>query len=66
MTTQHRFPSLVEIPKNSRSAMTGTTTLTTAHNKTAHANGIDVHHLDVGSGRPLLLLHGGMVSTNPI
>ena len=46
--------------------MTGSTTLTTAHSKTAHANGIDIHYLDVGSGRPLLLLHGGMVSTNPI
>ena len=46
--------------------MTGSTTLSTAHSKTAHANGIDIHYLDVGSGRPLLLLHGGMVSTNPI
>ena len=31
-----------------------------------HANGIDIHYLDQGEGEPLVLLHGGMVSTNPI
>ena len=31
-----------------------------------HANGIDIHYVEVGAGRPLVLLHGGMVSTNPI
>src|ERR1700750_2367957 len=31
-----------------------------------HANGIDIHYLDEGEGTPLVLLHGGMVSTNPI
>jgi pimeloyl-ACP methyl ester carboxylesterase len=31
-----------------------------------HANGIDVHCLDQGEGEPLVLLHGGLVSTNPI
>jgi pimeloyl-ACP methyl ester carboxylesterase len=30
------------------------------------ANGIDVHCVEAGEGEPLLLLHGGMVSTNPI
>lgn len=30
------------------------------------ANGIDIHYLDQGEGEPLVLLHGGMVSTNPI
>jgi pimeloyl-ACP methyl ester carboxylesterase len=30
------------------------------------ANGIRVHYVDRGDGPPLLLLHGGMVSTNPI
>jgi pimeloyl-ACP methyl ester carboxylesterase len=30
------------------------------------ANGIDIHYLDQGEGQPLVLLHGGMVSTNPI
>ena len=30
------------------------------------ANGIDIHYVDQGQGPPLLLLHGGMVSTNPI
>ena len=31
-----------------------------------HANGIDIHYLDHGNGDPLVLLHGGVVSTNPI
>lgn len=31
-----------------------------------HANGIDVHCVEAGQGEPLLLLHGGVVSTNPI
>jgi len=31
-----------------------------------HANGIDIHYLEAGAGTPLILLHGGLVSTNPI
>lgn len=47
--------------------MTDTTTApATMQGRTAHANGIDIHYLDAGDGPPLLLLHGGMVSTNPI
>ena len=34
--------------------------------KTVHVNGIDIHYLERGTGAPLLLLHGGMVTTNPI
>jgi pimeloyl-ACP methyl ester carboxylesterase len=30
------------------------------------ANGIDIHYVEQGQGEPLVLLHGGMVSTNPI
>lgn len=30
------------------------------------ANGIDIHYAEAGTGRPLVLLHGGVVSTNPI
>ena len=30
------------------------------------ANGIDIHYVQAGQGVPLILLHGGMVSTNPI
>ncbi|MGA7672067.1 MAG: alpha/beta hydrolase [Nitrolancea sp.] len=30
------------------------------------ANGIDVHYYEAGSGPDLLLIHGGMVSANPI
>jgi pimeloyl-ACP methyl ester carboxylesterase len=31
-----------------------------------HANGIDIYYVEAGQGDPLLLLHGGVVSTNPI
>ena len=34
--------------------------------KTVRANGIDIHYLERGTGAPLVLLHGGMVTTNPI
>lgn len=30
------------------------------------ANGIDMYYVEAGAGEPLVLLHGGMVSTNPI
>jgi pimeloyl-ACP methyl ester carboxylesterase len=30
------------------------------------ANGIDIHYVQAGQGVPLILLHGGLVSTNPI
>jgi pimeloyl-ACP methyl ester carboxylesterase len=41
-------------------------TPTTAEARSVRANGIDIHYLEQGEGEPLLLLHGGMVSTNPI
>jgi pimeloyl-ACP methyl ester carboxylesterase len=31
-----------------------------------HANGTDIHYVEAGEGEPLLLLHAGLVSTNPI
>jgi pimeloyl-ACP methyl ester carboxylesterase len=31
-----------------------------------HANGIDIHYVEAGEGEPLILLHGGVVSTNLI
>ena len=34
--------------------------------RSVHANGIDIHYLEAGEGEPLVLLHGGVVSTNPI
>ena len=34
--------------------------------KTVRANGVDIHYLERGTGVPLVLLHGGMVTTNPI
>ena len=39
---------------------------TARHGQRVRANGIDIHYLEQGEGEPLLLLHGGMVSTNPI
>src|SRR6476619_4454537 len=30
------------------------------------ANGIDIHYVEAGAGEPLVLLHQGMVSTNPL
>lgn len=34
--------------------------------RTVRANGIDIHVLERGTGAPLVLLHGGMVTTNPL
>jgi pimeloyl-ACP methyl ester carboxylesterase len=42
------------------------TTRTTAEGRTVHANGIDIHYLEQGEGDTLVLLHGGIVSTNPL
>jgi pimeloyl-ACP methyl ester carboxylesterase len=39
---------------------------TTSQGQSVRANGIDIHYLDQGVGEPLVLLHGGVVSTNPI
>jgi pimeloyl-ACP methyl ester carboxylesterase len=39
---------------------------TVAQSHYVSANGIDIHYRDAGDGEPLVLLHGGMVSTNPI
>ena len=40
--------------------------ITASRGQSVHANGIDIHYLDQGNGDPLVLLHGGVVSTNPI
>jgi pimeloyl-ACP methyl ester carboxylesterase len=34
--------------------------------KYVDANGIDIHYREAGSGPPLVLLHGGVVSSNPL
>jgi pimeloyl-ACP methyl ester carboxylesterase len=46
--------------------MTATADLPQTEARSVHANGIDIHYLDAGEGEPLVLLHGGLVSTNPI
>ena len=37
---------------------------TIEHGNVVRANGIDIHYLERGSGRPLVLLHGGLVSSS--
>jgi pimeloyl-ACP methyl ester carboxylesterase len=46
--------------------MNAQTTHIGAEARSVRANGIDIHYLEQGDGEPLILLHGGMVSTNPI
>jgi len=46
--------------------MTATADLPQTATRSVHANGIDIHYLEAGTGEPLVLLHGGVVSTNPI
>jgi pimeloyl-ACP methyl ester carboxylesterase len=46
--------------------MTVAAELAQSESRVVHANGIDIHYLEAGEGEPLVLLHGGMVSTNPI
>jgi len=46
--------------------MTATADLPQTEARSLHANGIDIHYLEAGEGEPLVLLHGGVVSTNPI
>ena len=42
------------------------TTSTTRGGAKVRANGIDIHYVEQGTGTPLVLLHGGFVSTGPI
>jgi pimeloyl-ACP methyl ester carboxylesterase len=46
--------------------MTATADLPQTEPRSVYANGIDIHYLEAGEGEPLVLLHGGVVSTNPI
>jgi pimeloyl-ACP methyl ester carboxylesterase len=46
--------------------MTVTAELPQTESRSVHANGIDIHYVEAGEGEPLVLLHGGVVSTNPI
>jgi pimeloyl-ACP methyl ester carboxylesterase len=43
-----------------------TTTATDIRTGSVRANGIDIHYVETGQGDPLVLLHGGMVSTSPV
>src|SRR6185369_1401258 len=44
--------------------MTNTTSSVGPQGKRVRANGVDIHYVDGGSGVPLLLLHGGLMSTS--
>jgi pimeloyl-ACP methyl ester carboxylesterase len=46
--------------------MTVTADLSQTESRFVHANGIDIHSLEAGEGEPRVLLHAGVVSTNPI
>ena len=46
--------------------MTSATQALAGQGHYVHANGIDIRYLEAGAGTPLILLHGGLVSTNPI
>ena len=37
-----------------------------AEGRYVHANGTDIYYTEAGAGPPLILLHGGLVSTNPM
>jgi pimeloyl-ACP methyl ester carboxylesterase len=46
--------------------MTLTTDAPSTQGHFAHANGIEIYYVEAGQGEPLVLLHGGVVTTNPI
>lgn len=46
--------------------MTIHTTPSTRGGAFVYANGIDIHYIEAGEGAPLILLHGGVVSTGPL
>lgn len=43
-----------------------TGTETELRGASVHANGIEIHHVEVGDGGPVLVLDNAMVSTNPV
>jgi pimeloyl-ACP methyl ester carboxylesterase len=45
---------------------TTTAQKTDQHRRSVHANRIDIHYVETGSGDPLILLHGGLVSTSDL
>jgi pimeloyl-ACP methyl ester carboxylesterase len=58
--------SVASLPHRLQPDSEDTMSIAEAQGHTVYANGIDVHYLDQGEGEPLVLLHGGVVSTNPI
>jgi pimeloyl-ACP methyl ester carboxylesterase len=58
--------SVARLPYRLQHDLEDTMSIAESQGQTVHANGIDIHYLDHGDGEPLVLLHGGVVSTNPI
>jgi pimeloyl-ACP methyl ester carboxylesterase len=58
--------SVASLPYRLQPDLEDTMSIAESQGHSVHANGIDIHYLDQGDGEPLLLLHGGVVSTNPI
>jgi pimeloyl-ACP methyl ester carboxylesterase len=59
-------PALIDPNRSLEDTMSTTDSTTADTGQCVHANGIDIHYLDQGEGETLVLLHGGVVSTNPI
>jgi pimeloyl-ACP methyl ester carboxylesterase len=66
MSRRHRKRTLAETRPEERITMAIQTTKTERGGTYVHANGIDIHYVEAGAGEPLLLLHGGVVSTGPL
>jgi pimeloyl-ACP methyl ester carboxylesterase len=67
MKDRHNDPyRRIHTDERGTNPMTTQLTTTAAQYRSAPANGIDIHYIEAGRGEPLVLLHGGMVSTNPI
>ena len=49
-----------------KTSMTISASANPVEGRYVHANGIDIYYMEAGAGTPLILLHGGLVSTNPI
>jgi pimeloyl-ACP methyl ester carboxylesterase len=60
------FRSLASLPYRLQPHLEDMMSIAEWQAQSVHANGIDIHYLDRGDGEPLVLLHGGVVSTNPI
>jgi pimeloyl-ACP methyl ester carboxylesterase len=66
MTAGSVAPNLVTYFDHSGGTVNLEASAVQAEGHQVHANGIDIHYVEAGQGEPLILLHGGVVSTNLI